>query len=83
MEVVKIMNEKNEKIKLIIEYITEEDCGCICEQGLFNCNVCSKLEDCYIKAEVKCNDDYNYTFAESIDYGGYQTEEEFWNEIFE
>ncbi len=77
------MNEKNEKIKLIIEYTTEEDCSCICEQGLFNCDICSKLEDCYIKAEVKCNDDCNCTFAESVDYGGYQTEEEFWNELFE
>jgi hypothetical protein len=77
------MNKKNEKKKLITEYIAEEDCICMCEQGLFNCDVCGKLDECYAKAEIECNDDYNDSFAESIDYGGYKTEEDFWNELFE
>ena len=43
----------------------------------FNCKECSELEECYYKASVKSA----HEFAESIDYGGYDSEEEFWENL--
>lgn len=66
-----------EKMDLIKEYITEEECSCECDYEVFDCKSCSNFEECYMKAEIKCNTD----FAESIDYGGYNTAEDFWEQF--
>lgn len=60
-------------IETIKEY--SGDCGvCDCE----NCDI-EQIEKCYYKANDICND----TFAESIDYGGCDSEEEFWEQLFD
>lgn len=69
------MNE--EKMELIKEYITEEECTFDCDNEVFDCESCSNFDECYMKAEIRCNTE----FAESVDYGGYNTEEEFWEQI--
>lgn len=42
-----------------------------------NCKGCPEIEDCF----MKMNDECNMGFAKSIGYGGYTSEEEFWNNI--
>jgi len=42
-----------------------------------NCQKCNEIEECYTKAVIVSNQ----TFAESIDYGGYDSEEEFWDNL--
>ena len=69
------MNE--DKMELIKEYITEEECVFDCDNEMFDCESCSNFDECYMKAEIRCNTE----FAESVDYGGYNTEEEFWEQI--
>ncbi len=59
---------------LISDYISKEEC----EYDL-NCKNCNFIDDCYIKANNRCNSE----FAESINYGGYSTEEEFWEQLFD
>lgn len=71
-----------EKKDLIKEYITENECGCVCNGEIFSCDTCNNFESCYIEAEIKCNDDYNNFFARAVDYGGYGNEEDFWEQIF-
>lgn len=73
------MNE--EKKDLIMEYITEDECSYSCDNKLFNCDLCSSFEECYIIADNKCNEEFNDVFAESVDYGGYNNEEEFWEQL--
>lgn len=77
------MTELFEKRKLIMEYTSEEECACICKRGLFDCDICGYLEECYANAEIERNDEFNYSLAEAINYGGYESAEEFWNELFE
>lgn len=67
----------NEKKRLIMEYITESECHCICDDKLFDCESCSSFEECYMNAEFKCND----IFAKSINYGVHNNEEEFWEQL--
>lgn len=62
----------DEMVKLIQDELPE------CEYGDdFNCESCSELEECYYKASAKSS----HEFAESIDYGGYNSEEEFWENL--
>lgn len=82
-ELNKIMIETFEKISLIMEYIDDEDCARMCDKSLFDCDTCSQLEECYANAEIKCNDEINLVFVEAIDCGGYESTEEFWNELLE
>lgn len=77
------MNEKNKKKRLIVEYVDEEDCNFTCEQELFNCDDCNKFGKCHAKSEIEYNDDDNDVFVELVNYGGYETAEDFWNELFE
>lgn len=77
-EGVKLMDDKK---VLIMEYITEEECGYLCDDKLFNCESCSNFEECYINADIKCSEDFNDVFAKSVDYGGYDSEEEFWEQL--
>lgn len=82
------MNKKEEKKNLIIEYIFEEECIYICKIGLYHCETCSHFEECYAKAKIediknRHFDDSFDDFAEVINYGGYKTADEFWNELLE
>lgn len=43
----------------------------------FRCEECSELEQCYYKAFTKSS----HEFAESLDYGGYDSEDEFWENL--
>ena len=44
-----------------------------------DCTSCDCIYECYMKANNRCNSE----FAESIDYGGYDSEEEFWEQLFD
>ena len=67
------MDNKEDMIKVINEY--GGDCEiCNCE----NCDI-EQIEECYYKANDICND----TFAESIDYGGYDSADEFWENLLD
>lgn len=84
-----MINEMDEKISLISEYIDEEECGYMCDDNLFDCASCSFFEKCYTLSCERCDDDLGCSnddfdgFAETINYGGYKNAEEFWNEILE
>lgn len=65
MELNRILNEMND-----LKYN-------ICEEKCINnndCSNCCEIEECYCDA-VSIE---NSLYAESIDYGGYDSEEEFW-----
>lgn len=53
--------------------------GGISDCDLENCNGCSdeQLEECYSIASSNCNSE----FAKLINYGGYSSEEEFWDNL--
>lgn len=67
----------NEKQRLIKDYITKAECNYMCDDEPFNCISCSCFEECYIKADIRCGKD----FADSVDCSGYNTEEDFWEQI--
>lgn len=69
------MNSNFDNITEMIELIKEELNNC--EFGDFDCKECSELEICYHKASVKSSHEY----ANSLNYGGYDTEEEFWENL--
>lgn len=60
----------------MVELIRDELPKCEYDEN-FNCKECSELEECYYKASTKSS----HEFAESIDYGGYDSEEEFWENL--
>ena len=65
-------NDIEEMIELIDTYDVEyDDCGGI------GCEECSFLEDCYHVAIRRQDSEW----ARLINYGGYDTEEEFWDEL--
>lgn len=45
----------------------------------YNCSNCCDIEECYSKACDKAN----HEFAESCDYGGLDSEEEFWSDLLD
>ncbi len=53
--------------------------GVISDCDLGNCGGCSdeQIEECYSIASSNCNS----LFAKSINYGGYNSEEEFWDNL--
>lgn len=59
---------------LISDYISEKECDYD-----MDCKNCECIDDCYMKANNRCNSE----FAESIDYGGYDSEEEFWEQLLD
>ena len=61
-----------EMAELIDVYKVEYD-NC----GRIDCSKCNYLEDCYFVARQKQDSEW----AKSINYGGYDTEEEFWEQI--
>ena len=70
------MKNNFDNINEIVELIQDELPKCEYDEN-FNCKECSELEECYYKASVKSA----HEFAESIDYGGYDSEEEFWENL--
>lgn len=68
------MNEKNEMKQLIMEHISKEECAYLCDDEEFNCEECSCFEKCYMKSCERCD----IEFAESVEYGRYNTIDEFW-----
>ena len=73
------MNEemKEDMKYLIMDYINEDECQENNDGVLYGCEICSNFEECYINANMECNIEY----AESINYGGYDSAEEFWEEL--
>ena len=66
-----------EEKSLIRDHITEDECNYMTDDTLFNCDSCSCFEECYMKSCERCNSE----FAESVEYGGYNTAEDFWEQI--
>ena len=48
-----------------------------CDEN-YDCKKCCKIEECYYLAIQREDSSY----AKSLDYGGYDTEEEFWDQIY-
>ena len=62
----------------ISDYISNDQCNNIATNN-HNCRNCSCIDDCYDIAHSKCDSEW----AASIDYGGCDSEEEFWEQIFD
>ena len=60
----------------MIEFIEENLGECKFDED-FNCKDCCELEYCYHKAAVKLA----HEFAKNLDYHGYDSEEEFWENL--
>lgn len=60
--------------ELISDYVTTEECDYD-----MDCKNCENIDECYMKANNRCNSEW----AKSIDYGGYDSEEEFWEQLFD
>lgn len=69
------MRDKEEMLELIIEEdMKENNPHCIYDE----CNKdCPDIEYCYAEAISKCNSE----FVESLDFCGYDSEEEFWDNL--
>lgn len=62
---------------LITDYISERECKEDIIGNDYDCVNCENIEECYMKANSRCNSE----FAENINYGGYDSEEEFFGAI--
>ena len=71
------MNDMNEKKNFIKEYITESECNYMCDNIAFDCDSCSCVEDCYLESCARCDSE----LVNNINYGGYDTEESFWEQF--
>lgn len=60
--------------EFISDYISPDECDYD-----MNCKSCECIDECYMQANNRCNSQW----AESIDYGGYDSEEEFWGQLFD
>lgn len=67
------MNEEE-----MIEEIKNYGICYICDSD-GNCKQCNDIEACYWRVDSRINSEY----AESIGYGGYDTEDEFWEQLFD
>lgn len=75
------MNEKNKinemEYSFIRDYITEEKCSYMCDDKIFDCNNCSSFLQCLAIA----NNRYDNEYISIVNCGGYQNEENFWEQI--
>lgn len=72
--------EGKEITKDIIEdYLDNTDCVEMSGGNNFDCVSCEYIDECATIANDRCNSE----FAESINYGGYDTEEEFWENLLD
>ena len=62
---------------LIIDYISKRECKEDLIGNDYDCVNCGNIEECCMEANSRCNSE----FAESINYGGYDSEEEFWENL--
>lgn len=62
---------------LITDYISKRECKEDLISNDYDCVNCGNIEECYMEANSRCNSE----FAESINYGGYDSEEEFWENL--
>ena len=60
--------------EFISDYIIPDECD-----NDMNCKNCTEVDACYMRANNRCNSEW----AESIDYGGCSSEEEFWEQLFD
>lgn len=67
----------NEKKSFIKEYMTESECDYMCDDIIFDCDSCTCFKDCYLEACIRCNGE----LANTVSFGGYDTEETFWEQI--
>lgn len=77
------VNQKNDYKNLIMEYIDEAECEFMCDDKAFDCDNCSNFEMCCQTVGMRCDEDLNDIFAESINYGGYDSAEDFWEQLLE
>lgn len=61
------------EISEIKDFISEDECW-----NSFKCNECCDVEQCYMQASTRCNNEW----AESIDYGGFDNAEQFWENLY-
>lgn len=64
---------------LITDYISEIECKEDLIGNDYDCANCDNIEQCHMEANSCCNSEW----AESINYGGCDTEEEFWEQLFD
>ena len=62
---------------LITDYISKRECKEDLIGYDYDCVNCINIEECYMEANSRCNSEW----AESINYGGYDSEEEFWENL--
>lgn len=67
-----IENMKNE-MKYLKDNIAEYECD-----ENYRCQKCSNIEECYYLVIQR----ENSLYARSLDYGGYDIEEEFWEQVY-
>lgn len=65
------MENLGEKLEVIKDGYTYSNCTDK------DCENCSDLEECYSRA----NEELNNQYAASLDYGGYDSAEEFWEQV--
>ena len=70
------MNNNFDNVEEMKELIVDELPECEFDNN-FRCEKCSELEQCYYKASTKSS----HEFTESLDYGGYDSEDEFWENL--
>lgn len=66
------MNENFDNVEEMKELIENELSECELNDN-FKCEECPEIEQCHYKASTKSS----HEFAESLDYGGYDSEDEF------
>ena len=69
----KELDQMRTEMKELKYNIFEDEC-----LNNYNCKNCGNIEECYWEAISRENSSY----AESLDYGGYDSEEEFWDQTF-
>lgn len=72
-----IKNDLKYTEDFIKDYISLDECKSV-HDGNYNCVECGNIETCDSIANDRCNS----AFAESIDYDGCDSEEEFWEQLF-
>ena len=70
------MKNSFDNIDEMVELIQDELPECEYDEN-FNCKECYELEECYYKASTKSA----HEFAENVNNGGYDSEEEFWENL--
>lgn len=62
---------------LITDYISKRECKDDLIGNDYDCVNCSNIEECHMEASIRCSSEW----AKSVDYGGYDSEDEFWENL--